>query len=345
MTTQQPSDASTLRRLIIGYRLSQALHVVAVLGIADLLKDGPRHFDHLARSTKTHARSLYRLLRLLASVGVFTEQDEGRFALTSLAEHLRSDVPNSLRTRAMFDGAEGNWGAWGNLLMSVKTGGPAIEHTFGKDLFGYLNDHADEAKIFNEVMAVQTSTATHAILDAYDFSEIGTLVDIGGGVGALLASILKAYPSMHGILYDQPHIAVDAKSRLASAGVAHRCETVGGNFFESVPTGGNAYILKHILHDWDDEDCRRIIENCRSAITEDGRLLVIEILNPPGDTPHYGKFVDLQMLVVTKGGRERTQAEYRDLFASAGFSLSRVVPTKSDVSLIEGRPISDVANR
>jgi hypothetical protein len=324
--------------LIIGYRVSQALHVVAVLGIADLLKDGPRHFRDLARSSKTHAGSLCRLLRLLASAGVFTEQDEGRFALTSLAQHLRRDAPDSLRTRAMFDGAQGNWGAWGNLLASIKTGRPAIERTFGKDLFGYLNDHPGEAEIFNEVMAVQTSAEARAVLDAYDFSEIGTLVDIGGGVGALLAAILHIYPSMHGILYDQPHVAADAKSRLASTGVADRCETVGGNFFESVPTGGNAYILKHILHDWDDEDCRRIIKNCRSAIAENGRLLVIEVLNPPGDTPHYGKFVDLQMLVITKGGRERTQAEYRELFASAGFTLSRVVPTGSDVCLIEGRP-------
>jgi O-methyltransferase domain/Dimerisation domain len=338
MTTHQPSGIDTLRRLIIGYRLSQALHVAAVLGIADLLKDGPRHFDDLARSTKSHASSLYRLLRLLASVGVFTEQDEGRFALTPLAEPLRSDVPDSLRARAMFDGAQGNWGAWGNLFMSIKTGDPAIKHTFGKDLFGYLNDHPHEATIFNEVMAAQTSAATRAILDAYDFSEIGKLVDIGGGVGALLAAILNAYPSMRGVLYDQAHVAVDAKSRLAAAGVADRCETVGGDFFESVPTGANAYILKHILHDWDEEDCRRIIENCRSAITKDGRLLAIEVLNPPGDEPHYGKFVDLQMLVVTKGGRERTEAEYRHLFASAGFTLSRVVPTKSDVCLIEGRP-------
>jgi hypothetical protein len=338
VTPQQPSDGSALRRLIIGYRVSQALHVVAVLGIADLLKDGPRHFNDLARSSDTHAGSLYRLLRLLASVGVFTEQGEGCFALTALAQHLRSDIAESLCTRAMFDGAQGNWDAWGNLLTSIKTGRPAIEHTFGKDLFGYLNDHPDEGKIFNEVMAVQTSTATQAILDAYDFSGIDTLVDIGGGVGVLLAAILHNYPSMRGILYDQPHVAADAESRFTSVGVADRCETAGGDFFESVPIGGNAYILKHILHDWDDQDCLRIIKNCRSAIAENGRLLVIEMLNPPGDTPHYGKFVDLQMLVITKGGRERTEAEYRKLFASAGFRLSRVVPTGSDVCLIEGRP-------
>lgn len=338
MTPQQLSGGSALRRLIIGYRVSQALHVVAVLGIADLLKDGPRHFNDLARSSDTHAGSLYRLLRLLASVGVFTEQSEGCFALTALAQHLRSDIPDSLRTRAMFDGAQGNWDAWGDLLTSIKTGRPAIEHTFGKDLFGYLNDHPDEGKIFNEVMAVQTSAAIRAILDAYDFSEIGTLVDIGGGVGVLLAAILHNYPPMRGILYDQPHVAADAKSRFTSVGLANRCETVGGDFFESVPVGGNAYILKHILHDWDDKDCRRILKKCRSAIAKNGRLLVIEMLNPPGDTPHYGKFVDLQMLVITKGGRERTEAEYRKLFASAGFRLSRVVPTGSDVCLIEGRP-------
>lgn len=338
MSTYPPSSASALRHLIMGYRLSQALRVVAVLGIADLLKDGPRHFGDLARSTETNADSLYRLLRLLASVGVFTEQDEGRFALTSAAEHLRSDAPDSLRARAMFDGAQGNWGAWGNLLMSVKTGEPAMKHTFGKDLFGYLNDYPDEAQIFNQVMAAQTTAATRAILDAYDFSGIGTLVDVGGGVGALLAAVMNAYASMRGILYDQPHVAEGARSQLASAGVADRCETVGGDFFQSVPVGGDAYILKHILHDWDDQDCRRIIENCRSAINEDGRLLVIEMLNPPGDEPHYGKFLDLQMLVVTKGGRERSHEEYRELFRSAGFTLSRIVPTGSEVSVIEGRP-------
>ncbi len=338
MTRHDSSNTNALGRLIVGYRVSQALCVAAKLGIADLLSDGPRHIDDLAAATGTHARSLYRLLRVLASEGVFTEQGDGRFALTPVAESLRSDVAGSLRTRAMFDGMPGAWGAWGALLHSVRSGESAIEHSSGQDFFGYLKSHPDEAKIFNEVMAAQTSAAARAILEAYDFSKIGMLVDVGGGVGALLAAILQACPSMRGVLFDQRQVVANAQSRLNATGVLGRCETVGGNFFESVPAGGDAYILKHILHDWDEHNCQRILKNCRHAMAKEGRLLVIEILIPPGNEPHYGKFLDLQMLVLTSGGRERTQAEYRELFASAGFALSRVVPTKSDVFLIEGRP-------
>ncbi len=335
-------DSSTthaLRRLIIGYRVSQALAVAARLGIADLLSDGPRSIDELAAATGTHALSLYRLLRVLASEGVFSEQGDGRFALTPLAEPLKADTPDSLHARAMFDAAQGNWHAWGKLMQSTRTGEPAIQHAYGKDLFGYLKDHPDEGKIFNEVMAAQTVTEARAVLEAYDFVGIDTLVDIGGGVGTLLAAILDAHPSMRGVLYDQSHVVVDARERLTGAGVVDRCRAVGGDFFESVPAGGNAYILKHILHDWDDDDCQRILGNCRRAIAKDGRLLVIEVLIPPGNDPDYGKFLDLQMLVVTKGGRERTQAEYRSLFESTGFTLARMIETQSDICVIEGVPV------
>ncbi len=188
-------------------------------------------------------------------------------------------------------------------------------------------------------MAAQTVTEARAVLEAYDFVGIDTLVDIGGGVGTLLAAILDAHPSMRGVLYDQSHVVVDARERLTGAGVVDRCRAVGGDFFESVPAGGNAYILKHILHDWDDDDCQRILGNCRRAIAKDGRLLVIEVLIPPGNDPDYGKFLDLQMLVVTKGGRERTQAEYRSLFESTGFTLARMIETQSDICVIEGVPV------
>ncbi len=191
MAAHHSSNTNALRRLIVGYRVSQALSVVARLGIADLLSDGPKSIDNLAAATHTHARSLYRLLRVLASEGVFTEQGDGHFVLTSLAESLRSNAPDSLQTRAIFDGAEGNWHAWGNLLKSVQSGEPAIKHSFGKDLFGYLRDHPYEAKLFNEVMAAQTPTAARAVLEAYDFSGIDTLVDIGGGVG--LASCWRLF--------------------------------------------------------------------------------------------------------------------------------------------------------
>jgi ubiquinone/menaquinone biosynthesis C-methylase UbiE len=333
------SNANALRRLVVGYRVSQALSVVARLGIADLLADGPRSIDDLAAATHTHARSLYRVLRLLSSEGVFAEQGDRHFALTPLAEPLQSNAPDSLHWRAVFDGAEGNWHAWSNLLRSIKSGEPAIKHGFGTDLFGYLRHHPGEAKIFNEVMAAQTSVAASAVLEAYDFSEIDALVDIGGGVGALLAAILSAYPSMRGVLYDQPQVVIDAQSRLAAAGVVDRCEIMGGDFFESVPRGGNAYLLKHVLHDWDDGDCQRILKNCRRAIAKGGRLLVVEVLIPPGNDPDYGKFLDLQMLVVTKGGRERTQAEYGELFESTGFALVGVIETRSNLCVIEGVPV------
>lgn len=333
------SNTNVLRRLIVGYRVSQALSAAARLGVADLLSDGPRSIDDLAAATHTHASSLYRLLRLLSSEGVFAEQSDRHFALTPLAAPLQSDAPDSLHWRAIFDGAEGNWHAWGNLLRSIESGEPAIKHGFGTDLFGYLRGHPDEAKIFNEVMAAQTPIAARAVLDAYDFSGADTLVDIGGGVGALLAAILNAYPSMRGVLYDQSQVAIDAQSRLAAAGVVDRCEIIGGDFFESVPSGGDAYLLKHVLHDWDDGDCQRILKNCRRAIAKDGRLLVIEVLIPPGNDPDYGKFLDLQMLVVTKGGRERTRAEYRELFESSGFALIGVIETRSDLCVIEGAPV------
>lgn len=336
---QDASDTHELRRLIVGYRISQALSVAARLGIADLLADGPRSAEDLAAATDTHSLALYRLLRVLASEGVFTEKGDGRFALTPLAESLRANAPGSLHTRAIFDGAEGNWHAWGNLLKSIKNGEPAMQHTFGKDLFGYLKEHPYERKIFNEVMAAQTLAGARAVLEAYDFAGVDTLVDVGGGIGALLAAVLDVYPSMRGVLYDQSHVVVDARPRLAAAGVADRCETVGGDFFESVPMGGNAYMLKHILHDWDDDDCQRILENCRRAIAKDGRLLVIEVLIPSGNDPDYGKYLDLQMLVVTKGGRERTQAEYRRLFESTGFALARMIETQSDICVIEGVPV------
>ncbi|MFQ6022111.1 MAG: methyltransferase [Acidiferrobacterales bacterium] len=331
-------SAAALRRLIIGYRLSQALFVAAKLGIADLLKDGPRSVDDLAQVTGSHAPSLYRVLRLLAGEGVFAEQDERRFRLTPLAMHLQGDSPRSLRARAVFDGAQSNWGAWGNLLHSVNTGEAAFDHTFGMGLFDHLKQNAAAAASFDELMATQTMPWAHALVDAYDFSEIQTLVDVGGGYGALLAAILAAHPSMRGILYDLSHVIAGARPNLEAAGVVERCDTIVGNFFETIPAGGQGYILKHVLHDWDDDHCDAILRNCRRAMPEDGRLLVVEILIPPGNEPDYGKFLDVNMLVITRG-RERTKEEYRELFESTGFTLSRVVSTQSELSLIEGLPV------
>ncbi len=332
-----PSLATDLRRMIVGYRLSQALHVAAKLGIADLLADGPRHAEELAGVTGSHPSSLYRVLRLLASEGVFEELEEGRFTLTPLAEPLRSDAPDSLRARAVFDGEEWNWHPWGNLLHSTKTGGSAFDCTYGVAVFDYLKETPEAATSFDSLMAAQTRPWALSVTDAYDFADIDTLVDIGGGYGALLAAILTAHPHLNGVLVDLPHVVAGARPKLEAAGLAGRCETVAGDFFQSVPDGGDAYMLKHVLHDWDDDRCVSILDKCRRAISNEGRLLVVEILITTGNEPDYGKYLDLNMLVLTKG-RERTEEQYRTLFEAAGFTLSRVVATHSELSIIEGRP-------
>ncbi len=336
MTTHE-SAAVDLRRMIVGYRLSQALHVAAKLGIADLLAEGPRRAEDLAGVTGSHPSSLFRVLPLLASEGVFEELEEGRFTLTPLAEPLRSDAPDSLRARAIFDGEEWNWHPWGNLLHSTKTGGSAFDYTYGVAVFDYLKETPEAATSFDGLMAAQTRPWALSVVDAYDFADIGTLVDVGGGYGVLLAAILTAHPHLKGVLIDQPHVVAGAGPKLEEAGLAGRCETVAGDFFQSVPDGGDAYILKHVLHDWDDDRCVSILGNCRRAISNQARLMVIEILVTPGNEPDYGKYLDLNMLVLTKG-RERTEAQYRTLFEAAGFTLSRVVATRSELSIIEGRP-------
>lgn len=330
-------SAPALRRLIVGYRLSQALAVAAELGIADLLRDGPKTAERLAEESGSHAPSLGRLLRLLVCEGVFAEDDEGRFRLTPLAEPLQSGVPGSLRARAMFDGAKANWRAWGNLIHAVKTGETAFDRTFGLPLFDWLKRHPDDAATFNEVMAEQTAASAESVAGAYDFSGIGTLVDVGGGHGALLSAILARYPTMRGILFDLPETAAGAASRLVAAGVNERARVVEGDFFESVPEGGDAYLLKFILHDWDDARCRTILANCRRAMGTRGRLIAVEMLLAPGNEADYARYLDLNMLVST-GGRERSEEEYRSLYRSSGFALSRVVGTPSGLSLIEGVP-------
>ncbi len=337
MTTDRQPAAADRRRMIVGYRLSQALYVAAKLGIADLLAEGTRRVEDLAGATGAHPSSLYRVLGLLASEGVFEELVEGRFALTPLAEPLCSNAPDSLRARAIFDGEEWNWHPWCNLLHSTKTGGSAFDHTYGVAVFDYLKETPEAALSFDNLMAARTRPWALSVVDAYDFADIGTLVDVGGGYGALLAAILAANPHLKGVLVDLPHVVAGAQPKLEDAGLADRCETAAGDFFQSVPEGGDAYILKHVLHDWDDDRCVSILENCRRAISNEGRLLVVEILIVPGNEWDYGKYLDLNMLVLAKG-RERTEEQYRTLLEVAGFTLSRVVAARSELSIIEGRP-------
>jgi hypothetical protein len=322
-----------INRMLTGYWVSQALYVAAKLGLADQLADGPRSADELAAHTQTHAGALYRLLRALASVGVFAEDEAGRFGLTPAAECLR-DRPGSQRALAIMCGEE-HYRAYGELLYSVQTGKTAFDKVYGMPVFDFLSKHPEQAQIFDAAMVGVHGRETAAVLDAYDLADVRVLADIGGGNGSLLTGVLQRYPHMRGILYDLPGVAERAKANLQAAGLAERCTVLSGSFFESVPPGADAYLMRHIIHDWDDARCGTILGNIQRIIGS-GRLLVVEGVVPPGNDPCFSKLLDLTMLVIP-GGKERTEPEYRALFEQNGFQLTRVVPTKADVSVIEGR--------
>jgi O-methyltransferase domain/Dimerisation domain len=325
-------------RMANAYQASQAIHVAATLGIADLLEAGPMSTEELAQSTHTHAPSLYRLLRALSSVGVFAEGADGRFGLTPLAEHLRTDAPGSLRAWAMFIGRPYTWSAWAHLLDSVKTGEAAFPKLHGTSAWEYWESRPEEGAIFAAAMTGLSTLAAEAIVGSYDFSDISVLADVGGGHGSLLAAILKANPALHGILFDLPHVVANARELLEREGVSERCEVVGGSFFEAVPTGADAYMLKSVLLDWDDATAIRILGTCRAAMPKSGRLLLVERLVGPPNEPDLAKFSDLNMLVL-QGGRERTTEEFAKLCAAAGFRLAGVTETGSPYDIIEGTPI------
>jgi hypothetical protein len=328
---------ATLLQMMTGYWVSQALYVAAKLGVADLLADGPRSVEALAAATQTDAPSLRRILRALASVGVFTEARPSAFALTPLAALLRTGTPGSMRALAIMY-AEEQYRAWGDVLHSVQTGKTAFERQFGTSYFTYLAQHPEADRVFNEAMTGWTTQLVGAVVDAYDFSPFKTVVDVGGSYGTLLAAILRSHPAARGILFDQPHVVAAAGDQLSGAGVAERCTTVGGDFFVEVPSGGDAYVLAQILHDWDDERSVVILRQCRRAILAHGKLLVVELVLPPGEEPFFGKWLDLHMLVLL-GARERTATEYEALFRAAGFALARVVPTAAGASIVEAVPV------
>jgi hypothetical protein len=323
-----------LAGLMTGYWYTQAIYVAAKLGLADLLADGPRSAAELAEATATDWRSLYRLLRALASLEIFAEDDRQRFCLTPMAECLRS---GSMRSLAIMRG-EWQYQVWGRLLYSVQTGQPAFEKIHGMPVFEFLSRHPDKGQIFDEAMTGVHGRETAAMLDAYDFSGIATLADIGGGNGSVLTAVLQRYPAVQGIHFDLPGVAERARTAIAAAGLAGRCRVIAGNFFESVPAGADAYLLRHIIHDWDDDRSLTILRNCRTAMAAGGKLLVVEGVVPPGNEPSISKFFDLAMMVLP-GGMERTSEEYDRLFAAAGFRLSRITPTKTWVSVIEGDPV------
>jgi ubiquinone/menaquinone biosynthesis C-methylase UbiE len=310
--------------MITSYWTSISIHVAAKLKIADLMKDGPKSTDQLAQATHTQPQALYRLLRALSSVEIFSEDAQGRFSLTPMAECLL-DVHGSQRAVALMMGDE-HFRTWGELLYSVQTGKPAFDHIYGKPVFDWLSEHPDQAKIFDAAMTGFHGPETQAMIDAYDYTGIGTLVDIGGGNGTVLSAVLKKYPALQGILYDLPGVIDRAKKHLADAGLAVRCQTIAGSFFEAAPSGGDAYQMRHIIHDWTDEQCHTILSHIRKVIPKHGKLLVIEMVIKPRNEPQPAKWLDLNMMVIP-GGKERTEAEYRDMYAKTGFHLERIVPT------------------
>lgn len=333
---KKASDPMTVLSLTAGKWVSQAIGVASELGIADLLKGGPRTAADIARSANASEDGVYRLLRALGSVGLFAETGGRRFRLTPLGRLLRTDSPQALGGYARFTGHESTWRPWGELRHSVRTGEPAFDHVFGMPVFEYFAKKPEAAAVFDAAMTSISTLESKAVVAAYDFSGIHTLVDVAGGHGLLIATILEANKRMRGILFELPHVTAGATALLKSGGVAGRCQIVSGDFFASVPEGGDAYVMKHIIHDWDDERATQILRNCHRAMRPGGKLLVVDAVIPPGNGPHFGKLLDLEMLVLTPRGRERTQADFRELLKRSGFRLRRVVSTETHLSVVEG---------
>lgn len=336
-----PDPSTELMRLINGYQVSQALHVAATLGVADQLKEGPKSYDVVAEACGVHPTSLYRLLRALAGVGVFHESGNKEFSLTPLGICLTGDALGSRRNWARYIGRPGHWRHWGNLLHSIKSGENAFGFTHGMEAWAYRKQNPEEQDVFDSAMTGNSRSQARAALEAYDFGRFGCIVEVGGGQGLLLKEILLACPASRGVLFDQPQVIASADQGLASAGLAQRCEIVGGSFFESVPEGGDAYVMKFILHDWDDHAAIDILRTCRRAMSPTATLIVIErVVGPPNEGPE-GKLSDLNMLV-THGALERTHQEFNNLLKSGGFEVTEVVPTRSPLSIIIGKPMLTV---
>ena len=320
-----------LRAMASGAWVTQMIHVAAELGVADQLAEGERDCEELAAACGADADGLFRLLRGLASLGIFQESAPRRFALTPLAELLRGDHPQSLRQFARMLGEE-HYLSWNDLLHSVRTGENAFRHGHGMSVFDWYAQNPRRAEIFDGAMTDFSRDETEAMLAAFDFSGITHLVDVGGGRGELLKRVLQANGQLRGTLFDQPQVVAGA---VVAPDLASRLDVRGGDFFAEAPAGADAYLLKHIIHDWDDEACRTILGRIRSAMKPGARVLIVEQVIPAGNTPFPGKLLDLNMLVMSEGGRERTAEEYGQLLASAGLRLIRIVPTASAVSVVE----------
>jgi len=320
-----------MNQLIRGYWTTQAIFVAAELRIADFLADGPKDPDELGKQAGVKGDMLYRVLRALASIGIFAEDEAGRFMLTPLAETLRGD--SGQRAYARLHGGE-LYQSWARLLEAVRSGNAAFVEAFGMPAFEYFSKNSERGTVFDKAMTGHHGAEADPMLDAYDFSGFHELVDVGGGNGQLLTAILKRHSQMKGVLFDLPAVVDRARPAVEASGVRERCRVVGGSALESVPPGADAYLLRHVVHDWRDEDAATMLRHCGTAMKPDGKVLVVEIVVPAGNDPSFAKWMDLMM--VTYGGKERSEKQYRSLFASAGLKLTRIVPTKAGISVIEG---------
>ena len=323
-------------QIALGYIASTALYAAVKLEIADQLAGGPRPVADLARSTGANEDALYRVLRLLASLGIFEETSPRQFANTAPSSTMRAGIPGSVHDMALFLADPLHFRVYADAMHSVTTGQPAIEKTVGMPAFEYFAKDQAESEVFNNAMTGFSTVVISAALEVYNFSGIDTLVDVAGGHGQVLMSILEKYPSMRGVLSDVDHVIAGAIPRIREAGLEGRMKTEVIDFFKAVPEGGDAYIMKHIIHDWDDDRALTILRNIKKAMKPGGRVILLDSVLQPGNTPDFGKLIDLEMLLFP-GGRERTEAEFASLFRRAGLELSRIVPTQSPLSVIEGR--------
>jgi hypothetical protein len=334
---QQPNPAEHLFQIGLGYMASMALNVAVELRIADHLANGARSTSELATLTHVNEDRLYRVLRALASVGVFTEVAPHQFGLTPAAELLRSDVEGSQVAMMRWISDSFHYRIYAEMMHSVKTGEIAFDHIFGEPIFEYLPENdKKEAAVFNDAMVCLSNMVAPEVLKAYDFSGIGTLMDVGGGHGALLSCLLRRYPEMRGLVFDMEPVIEGALAAECSADVRDRCRFVAGDFFQSVPRGADAIIMKHIIHDWDGEKAVQILKNCREALSgkPGAKVLLVESVLTQDNKPHLGKLIDVEMFMFV-GGRERTEEQFRDLLAAAGLRLNRVIPTQAPLWVVE----------
>jgi len=330
-------ETEQLNRILLGAALSRAVSSIAELGVADLIQTGqPQSVEYLASASKTHEPSLYRVLRFMASHGVFQETSDRRFDHTPLSAALRSDAPGSYRAGAIL--FHHIYAAWEGLHHSLQTGEPGFNKVFGAPIFDYIPAHPELGPVFDAGMTSLNFYETGAMLDSYDFGGINVLADIGGGNGSLISAVLARYPNMTGILFDLGHVVGRAKENLKAAGLAGRCNVIEGSFFETVPAGADAYLFRHIIHDWTDEQCIQILGHCRKAIPANGKLLIVDCVVPTGNAPSLSKDMDITMLTYP-GGQERTEAQFRSVLKASGFELKSITPTASIVSVVEGRPV------